>query len=785
MRSVVFIENKGRGPQNTIAAGGHQANNNGSGTQNNYYGTLSGLQASETEDLLKEKEDCLRSLIFENINTRRQNIDDALLNTCDWLLNATEFKEWWNREHLSTHNGVLWIKGKPGAGKSTLMKHILHYCEKTLDDHLIIAYFFNARGGILEKTPLGMFRSFVYQLLTRDDALFQIFIEDYREKLRIHDEGRWQWEQSELKEFIRSKVVEPQPQSKPLLLFVDALDECNEEHVRDVVSFLESLSVKAIQVGVKLRICLSSRHYPRVSMRKTLEITVERREEHGEDIDTYVGEKLLIDNRDIKRQVREKAEGIFMWVILVVAILNKACDEGRDNHDTIRKTLEEVPGDLEGVFNSLLGKNDSDRAELVRMFQWVMFSERPLSPEEFYIASVGETLPSRQAIQRRITNSSKGLIEVRRSGMDNEFVQFIHLSVGDFLYRNRRFQTLDPTLEPDSISTSHARLWNYCWSYFGHMNIPIGRGDRVMERNDLFMQYAAEYALTHANKALSHNRISRAPGSPIVQWLTTPSSWALWRKFNADHEIRLSPTETDLTPLYVFIYGHYQHLVEFAVENGANVNAQCGYYGNVLQAAACFGNGEAIGFLLKNGAKVNARGKQYDGALQAAIYSRRYAIAKLLLDDKDADADPNAQGGEFGNVLQAAVQDGNYNTVKLLLEKGARVNATGGYYGNALHAAACCSTGEMIELLLNWGANPNAQSRHSYRNALQAASYYGKYEAVKLLLQYGADVNAQGGLCSNALQAASGPGTSRVKRLLLVWGAIPSVGSQTTSSQPG
>ncbi len=42
------------------------------------------------------------------------------------------------------------------------MKHALRHCEEVFADHLIVAHFFNARGEILEKTPLGMLRSIVY-----------------------------------------------------------------------------------------------------------------------------------------------------------------------------------------------------------------------------------------------------------------------------------------------------------------------------------------------------------------------------------------------------------------------------------------------------------------------------------------------------------------------------------------------------------------------------------------------------------------------------------------------
>src|SRR5438045_8951152 len=66
-------------------------------------------------------------------------------------------------------------------------------------------------------------------------------------------------------------------------------------------------------------------------------------------------------------------------------------------------------------------------------------------------------------IKRYNTSTSKGLIEVRKGR--TETVQFIHESVNDFLLRNKRLQTLDPTLEQQAIGSSHDRLMACCMSY--------------------------------------------------------------------------------------------------------------------------------------------------------------------------------------------------------------------------------------------------------------------------------------------------------------------------------
>jgi len=292
------------------------------------------------------------------MNARQHDIADALPDTCDWLFSTAEFREWENRTNIQSHNGVLWIKGMPGTGKSSLMKRILRYCEVVFYDHLIVAYFFNAGGETFENAFQGMLQSIVAQLLDNDAAIYEQFVPIYEKQNASKKEG-WEWQQWQLKEFIL--MVARQRKSKPLLFLVDGLDECAERDVRDVVDFLESLSINAVRARVTLRICLSSRHYPHISMRKTLQLVVEMNDEHRQDIATYIRKKLIIQDDGIEAEIRKKGDGNFLWVVLVVSLLNRAYDEGKVK-EALQKLLEGVPDDLEEVFNMLSSRDDLDMA---------------------------------------------------------------------------------------------------------------------------------------------------------------------------------------------------------------------------------------------------------------------------------------------------------------------------------------------------------------------------------------------------------------------------------------
>ncbi|KAH7031568.1 ankyrin repeat-containing domain protein [Microdochium trichocladiopsis] len=781
--------NHSTGPQNVAAGRGPQLNNNGYGAQFNYstvYGyPFQGSHIEAVSQRQQEKEACLRTLAFPGIHARQNDINPAHRSTCDWLFEAPEFHKWRDPASLPKHNGVLWIKGKPGAGKSTLMKHAYRrYKNDIFQDHLILSHFFNARGETLEKTPLGLLRSMVYQLIESDHGLYELFVPKLREKQRTSLDGHFQWQTSELKGFIRS--ITEQSQSRPLLLHIDALDECDESEVRDVVGFLESLSINALEDGFPLKICLSSRHYPSIRMRKVVELVVEKSKDHQTDIARYVRTNLRIYTDEIADEVVKKADNVFLWVEIVVSLLNKACDEGM--LEAMRKTLDEIPVDLESIFSAILSTNATSMAETVLMLQWVLFCGRPLEPVEL-LSAVGEIGPlSIDVVERRITASSRGLIEVRKG--EHDIVQFIHLSVSDFLLRQKRLQKLDPTLGADPVRASHGRLWARCWSYIEQTRsqLTTQKERSWPEKTDPFFAYASRGVFYHAEMVLSEEPVGRVRGGAqlpqnnscmsldTIEWLD-PKCWIQksnywfpgWRRLLRMDAVEMYPLtnlQGDETVLYVCTAFGLPRLVNI-ISQSADLNETGGEYGTALQVAAYGGNEEMVQLLLRKGAEINARGGRFGNALQAACWVENREIVQLLLDQG---ADVNAKGGERDTALHAASEKGNKEIAQLLLDNGADVNVKGGVYGTALQAASLQNYKETVQLLLDYGADVNAKGGE-YGTALQAASIGCDRRVVQLLLDRDADVNANGGFYGTALQAASAVGDGRVCQLLLKQGA--------------
>lgn len=412
-----------------------------------------------------------------------------------------------------------------------MMRHISYRLQES-DDALFIEHFFNARGRGLEKTFLGLLRSLIYQLLSKVPEFYNAFVHIYREKDMI--QGQWEWPQNELRNFLRSEL---KLSRLKFIILVDALDECSLDEIALVVSFFESLSLDAVEAGTNLRICLSSRHYPKVSMKKNLEFTLDGNVEHDTDIKKYVWAKLKTENLDIEERIFRKANGVFLWVVLVVEILNKAVDSGHP--EEMQQTLDGIPSDLDNFFETLILNNPEKNSETLLMFQLVLFSRRLLKPAELVFAVIAKPqegyLKSRSQsemkddmLRARIVDSSKGLIEV--SGRMTR-VQFIHQTVTDFFLRNRRLERLYPTLEPDAIAASHDQLRACCLDYMEKCPIDCrshnGLSASTLEIEYPFLRYSAIYLLDHAEAALHGHHL----GIDNDKWPLSTDPWfQTWKR---------------------------------------------------------------------------------------------------------------------------------------------------------------------------------------------------------------------------------------------------------------
>ncbi|KAL8405709.1 hypothetical protein RB596_004537 [Gaeumannomyces avenae] len=433
---------------------------------------LPGTQAQRCKEALE-------SLAFEHMGDRQMGIKRAHRKTCKWFLTVPEYIDWQGEVKMTESNGVLWIKGKAGTGKSTLMKYLLEGAKKGLGGSRVVSFFFHARGGELEKSTVGMYRHLIFQILQKMNendlaAIWKRFIED----CGLEDPAASpHWTVDLLKDLFRAAVLAP---GHRLACFVDALDECDESEIRDMLDFFTELGELSLSQGAPFRACFSSRHYPHITVDKCLELNLDVQNGHECDIVSYLETELKIGKNKTVKEVRaemlKSASGIFMWAVLVTQILNREFDRG--NIHSLKKKLKEIPKDLHTLFESILTRDEDHKTQLLLCIQWTLYARRPLAPEELYFAIVpydsepGEVAIrhqpwdseeiTRDHMQRFIVSSSKGLVEV--TSTKKPTVQFIHESIRDYLFKGG-LEKVWPDLKGDFGSISHDALKDGCLSY--------------------------------------------------------------------------------------------------------------------------------------------------------------------------------------------------------------------------------------------------------------------------------------------------------------------------------
>ncbi|KAJ6549563.1 ankyrin repeat-containing domain protein [Mycena vulgaris] len=687
-----------------------------------------------------------------NHNTARSLHDG---DTGSWLVRSFEYKSW-----KSTSSSLLWINGKPGAGKTII-------CSTVIEDILatpggVLAYFYFYYGETDKQSLRGILTSIIFQLeeqlLENPSPLLTLY-----QKL---GSGAHEPSIPELTACVKSLIIALS--ARPIFIVLDALDECTKPSdlapvLRSLLQSAESrvhvfVTSRPEDVVVKMLRPLTTSELDLSSVIKgDISLYLER---VVSEEDPFRSWKQVHRDR-VLNHLLEHSDGMFRWVTCQLDDLRKCLL--RD----LQVTLNNLPTTLDATYERILSRiHPTNKPHARRLFNWLAFSFSPLNIEELnqvlaitFIDDVHATFEGdyiepdpREAISRVCLS----LVHITPDGA----VQFAHFSVKEFLL-SERIQSM-PSVSPFRIEPdmAHTIIAASCLAYLlwvGSM-VDIPDDENEIERQYPLAEYSVQYTV--------HTRFNRVSDSvhKMLEDLFVEDSrqWKFWVSHEYSERNNMSGP-----PLYWAAKLGFLHIMRLLLERGADINAQGGRHKNALQAASVGGHLDLARLLLDCGANINAQGGEHGNALQAASVGGHLDLAWLLL---ERGADVNMQGGEHGNTLHAVSVFGHLDLARLLLERGADINAQGGWHGNALQTASFHGHLDLARLLLEHGADVNVQGGR-YGNALQAATVTGHLDVARLLLECGADVNVQGGEHGNALQAALVNGHLDLARLLLERGA--------------
>jgi hypothetical protein len=288
------------------------------------------------------------------------------------------------------------IEGKPGSGKSTLMKYFkqkLLEKEPLARQSIVASFFYSYREGELETDHSNMLRSILYDVLVQNEVFFFHFQPYYRKVLQPGI--RFQWPYNTLKKILLS-IIKDHPVEVRFYFIIDAMDESNDTDRRNIIQLLCQLCSTEFKTLCRAKIFLASRPITELGNRISETRVIKLQEENEADIfgfaRSFLGPELELPS-DILRQATEyiitHAQGVFIWVRLVKQELLAYAERGvtkREIFDFLKSLPTELEEFYKRILNELENRNTRDIKDGRKMFQFVLFTYRPLRLEELHQA---------------------------------------------------------------------------------------------------------------------------------------------------------------------------------------------------------------------------------------------------------------------------------------------------------------------------------------------------------------------------------------------------------------
>ena len=416
------------------------------------------------------------------MNARIQSVNKAHQDTFGWIFDNPDlgFTNW-----LRDEDGIFWITGKPGSGKSTLMKLLLNDprtmaalpADKGRSN--VVAFFFHdQRGTPLLKTRRGLFQSLLFQMLDASKRLTRDALPELWSQKEARSQGEplsqsfqepvpMQQLEDGFRYLAKQRVV-----SLNCCFLLDGLDEFEGDPYENLATLKEFLDLA--RPFHSIHMCLASRPLPPfkhfLSSYRRLHVQTLT----AECIKKYTCSTFLergptqaqslIEKEDIDylaMLIQEMSHGVFLWVKIATANLVSGMLK-YENGLELETRLRAMPDDLFGLYEHLLSSIDMVHWEqaaktilLVRHHSGltplglVFALEEPPSDIDQPCVDIDteDLLQKRDLMIRRVETRLGGLVELegKRSFLPRGF-QFLHATVREFIETPAMAQWLSNSL---------------------------------------------------------------------------------------------------------------------------------------------------------------------------------------------------------------------------------------------------------------------------------------------------------------------------------------------------
>ncbi|KAH7230919.1 hypothetical protein BKA59DRAFT_504533 [Fusarium tricinctum] len=585
----------------------------------------------------------------------KDRVEERIEGTCMWLLKHDHFQTWLNQE-----SGPLLISADPGCGKSVLAKYLIDH---GLPRSTTICYFFFKDQD--QNTIRQALCALLHQLFSLKPLLIEHAMPQFRKDgqcLINSTESLWK--------ILRNAIRDSQ--SGPVIIVLDALDECGESEFADLMRNILS----------KFRILLDafpSIHIPGEEELKTISQEVNH-------VITHRIKELARKKRfstqirsHLEKRLQETTHRTYLWVYLIFDYLEnhgfKKTEKG------VESAVATLPKGINEAYEQILNKANKD--PMVRkVLSIILAASRPLTVSEMNVAvNIDDEFEFIDDLDLEDDEDFKTRLR--------SCVYFIHQTAREFLLAD----LVSPTpvsselhwLHSITTRDAHAILAKLCVLYLNFFNSNVTLltdidGEASYDAGKFpLLDYSAETWGTHFREAgfMDDDSISYSVWFRIY-WKTSGKM-----------------TTKCFTDLMIgSYYGHYV-IVKLLLDKGAEVEAKDSKYGHTPLSLAAENGYEAVVKLLLD--KGNARIEDSIGRtpLYFAAKNGHDTVAMALIrhysinldQEDDYGSTPLSVADRFGRTSWYwAKRCRNFEIQQLLLD-----------YAEKRGIAVCENDGEVIE----------------------------------------------------------------------------------------
>ncbi|EED17209.1 tankyrase, putative [Talaromyces stipitatus ATCC 10500] len=685
-----------------------------------------------------ERDNVLEKLSTHSFHEKqRDTFEKHSEATGQWLLESTEFQQWFNGNQSS----VLWCYGIPGAGKSVFTSIAVNYVnDATHAAKAAVVYLYIDHKNPTTHSEFQLLANICRQLAEQIypiPSTVRDFLEKNAVRKRNPSEDEWV-----------SLIVRLCSLFAKVYLFVDALDECPE---RNRHKFLHSM--KKLEGSV--RFFFTSR--PHIDdLAHFTNLTRVEISASGSDIETYLELEIMSDTRlckllakdwglkdSIIQLVKSNAAGMFLLASLQMELLR-----GHSSLKNVRIAMNALTADVGETYHSTMerikGQSPQDYELAQRALSYIFRAMRPLNVEELrHILGVElqDTELDQDAFPDKdiLLGVSAGLIRVdEKSGI----IGLVHHTLHEFFSRHPEELVSDPDNEIANVCLTYL-------SFDAFESGPCSDGDTLSQRMQEYrlLDYAAHNWGYHVQKQL-HKEIDL-----ILAFLE--QSRKLVSFVQILHVTRYRTRDwydrfpRQFGPLHAAAYWGLEEVLGYLLEKDFDVDEKDSKESTPLLIAAMNGRTEAIRFLLDKGANINALNHRGESALYWAARNAYRETSELLL-KRGADLIKDDEGW---SALNWVILNGDVELARVLFDSSVDLDAGGDGRNEALFLAAEEGKDVLVQMLLDNGAYINARDWVG-STALDFASTIGHEATVRVLLRNNADINSRDEYCNSALHWA-------------------------------